>query len=337
MDLKKWNLGIVAAAIVAGPVIVSAQTVTVLHSFNGADGQLPEAVLVQGSDGNFYGTTALGGANHKGTIFKIDSAGNLTTLHSFTGFPNDGADPVAGLIQGSDGNFYGTTALGGMFAQGTLFRVTPAGAVTIVHSFSGVFGDGSVPMSALVQASDGSFFGTTALGGTHSKGTVFRTVLGVVATLHSFGGSEGANPAGKLVRGSDGNFYGTTVVGGEHQFGTAFKIDSTGNLTTLHSFSGVSGEGADPFAGLVQGSDGNFYGTTAVGGTHHVGTLFKITPAGNLTTLYSLSGPPTEGATPFSALVQASDGNFYGTTALGGAHYFGTVFRLSTSTSAPGL
>src|ERR1051326_8918701 len=115
MDLKKWNLGIVAAAIVAGPVIVSAQTVTVLHSFNGADGQLPEAVLVQGSDGNFYGTTALGGANHKGTIFKIDSAGTLATLLSCTGFANDGAAPVAGLIQGSDGNFYGTTALGGMF------------------------------------------------------------------------------------------------------------------------------------------------------------------------------------------------------------------------------
>src|ERR1051326_3143611 len=337
MDLKKWNLGIVAAAIVAGPVIVSAQTVTVLHSFNGADGQLPEAVLVQGSDGNFYGTTALGGANHKGTIFKIDSAGNLTTLHSFTGFPNDGADPVAGLIQGSDGNFYGTTALGGMFAQGTLFRVTPAGAVTIVHSFSGVFGDGSVPMSALVQASDGSFFGTTALGGTHSKGTVFRTVLGVVATLHSFGGSEGANPAGKLVRGSDGNFYGTPVRGGAHNVGTAFKVTPLGSFTMLHSFGASAGEGAYPIAGVVQGSDGNFYGTTAVGGTHHVGTLFKITPAGNLTTLYSLSGPPTEGATPFSALVQASDGNFYGTTALGGAHYFGTVFRLSTSTSAPGL
>ena len=156
--------------------------------------------------------------------------------------------------------------------------------------------------------------------------------------LHSFSGSpgEGAYPIAGLAQGSDGNFYGTTIVGGEHNFGTAFRMDPAGNVTMLHSFSGASGEGADPFAGLVQGSDGNFYGTTALGGAHHVGTLFKITTAGNLTTLYSLSGPTAEGATPFSALVQASDGNFYGTTALGGSHYFGTVFKLS-ATASPGL
>jgi len=164
MDLKKWNLAIAAAAIILGPITVNAQALTVLHSFNGTDGQLSESALVQGSDGNFYGTTALGGANHLGTVFKIDSAGNLTTLHSFSGFPNDGATPTAGLIQGSDGTFYGTTALGGMFYQGTLFRITPAGAVTILHSFSGLLGDGSIPMGGVLQASDGSLYGTTALG-----------------------------------------------------------------------------------------------------------------------------------------------------------------------------
>ena len=390
MDLKKWNVAIVAA-VIAGPITLSAQVLTVLHSFNGNDGQLAESALVQGSDGNFYGTTALGGDNDKGTVFKIDSTGNLTTLHSFSGFPSDGAIPIAGLVQGSDGNFYGTTALGGMFYQGTLFRITPAGAVTILHSFSGLLGDGSVPMSGLAQGVGGSLFGTTALGGTHSKGTVFGFALGVVVTLHSFSGApgEGANPTAKLVHGSDGNFYGTTVRGGAQNLGTAFKIGAlggftmlhsfsgslgeganplaglvqgsdgnfygttalggghylgtvfnmtpAGSVTTLHSFSGAAGEGADPLAGLVQASDGNLYGTTALGGTHHVGTLFKITPAGSLTTLYSLSGSPAEGAGPFSALVQGSDGNFYGTTALGGAHQRGAVFKFSTSALAAGL
>src|SRR5207247_2312456 len=175
------------------------------------------------------------------------------------GFPNDGANPIAGLIQGSDGNFYGTTTLGGLFYQGTLFRITPAGAVTILHSFSGLLGDGSVPMGGVVQA-------------------------------------------------ADGNLYGTTARGGAHCLGTPFTIGPAGNVTMLHSFSGSAGEGADPLAGLVQASDGNFYGTTALGGAHHVGTLFKITPAGSLTTLYSLSGSPAEGASPFAAVVQGSRG-----------------------------
>ena len=337
MHLKKWNVipAIVAAVITVGPMTVSAQVLTVLHSFNGNDGQLAESALVQGSDGNFYGTTALGGDNHKGTVFKIDATGNLTTLHSFSGFPNDGANPIAGLIQGSDGNFYGTTALGGMFYQGTLFRITPAGAVTIVRSFSGLLGDGSVPMGGLVQTSDGSLFGTTALGGAHSMGTVFRTALGIVVTLHSFSGSpdEGANPTAKLVRGSDGNFYGTTVRGGTQNRGTVFKVGSLGSFTTLHSFSGSPGEGAIPFAGLVQGSDGNFYGTTALGGEHYLGTVFNMSPAGSVTTMHSFSGSSGDGASPLAGLVQASDGNFYGTTSLGGAHYLGTIFRINPAGS----
>src|SRR6266540_1159775 len=337
MHLKKRNLvpAIVAAAITAGPMTISAQMLTVLHSFNGSDGRLPESALVQSSDANFYGTTALGGENHKGTVFKIDSTGNLTTLHSFSGFPSDGANPVAGLVQGNDGNFYGTTALGGMFGQGTLFRITPAGAVTVLHSFSGLLGDGAVPMGGLVQSNDGSFYGTTALGGAHSMGTVFRTALGIVITLHSFSGSpgEGANPIAKLVRGSDGNFYGTTVRGGAQHLGTAFKISALGSFTMLHSFSGSSGEGANPVAGLVQGSDGNFYGTTALGGQHYLGTVFKINSAGSFTTLHSFSGSAGEGADPLGGLVQGSDANFYGTTALGGAHYLGTIFRISATGS----
>jgi uncharacterized repeat protein (TIGR03803 family) len=170
---KRNLLAIVPAIITIGCVPVSAQTLTPLHSFNGGDGLSPEATLVQGSDGNFYGTTPLGGAQAKGTIFKIDAAGTLTTLHSFSGFPGDGAAPVGGLVQGSDGNFYGTTASGGAFFQGTIFRMTSSGAITVLHSFNSFFGEGAVPIAGLVEGSDGNFYGTTALGGAHGADTKF--------------------------------------------------------------------------------------------------------------------------------------------------------------------
>src|SRR6478672_11347102 len=228
MHLRNGNLlTIVAAIITVGCITVSAQPLTTLHSFNGGDGRSPEATLVQGSDGNFYGTTPLGGAHAKGTVFKIDSTGSLTTLHSFSGFPADGAVPVAGLIQGNDGNFYGTTTVGGAHHKGTVFKIDAAGTFTTLHSFSGSPTDGANPVAALVQGNDGNFYGTTALGGTRSRGTIFN-------------------------------------------------IDATGSLTTLHSFSGSPGEGALPFAGLVQGSDGKFYGTTALGGAHGAGTVFNL-------------------------------------------------------------
>src|SRR5215472_16632340 len=223
-------LAIVAAIVAIGCITVSAQTLTTLHSFNGGDGLSPEATLVQGSDGNFYGTTPLGGAQAKGTVFKIDAAGTLTTLHSFSGFPGDGATPVGGLVQGSNGNFYGTTVSGGAFFQGTIFQMTSSGAITVLHSFNSFFGEGAVPVAGLVQGNDGNFYGSTALGGTRFQGTVF-------------------------------------------------KIDAAGNFSTLHSFSGSPGEGANPVADLVQGSDGNFYGTTPSGGAQFQGTVFRITTA----------------------------------------------------------
>src|SRR6476661_2409528 len=228
MHLRNGNLlTIVAATITVGCITVSAQPLTTLHSFNGGDGRSPEATLVQGSDGNFYGTTPLGGAHAKGTVFKIDSTGSLTTLHSFSGFPADGAVPVAGLVQGTDGNFYGTTTSGGAHHKGTVFKIDAAGTFTTLHSFSG-------------------------------------------------SPTDGANPVAALVQGSDGNFYGTTPSGGEHFQGVVLRISQGPALTVLHSFSGHPAEGAVPFAALVQGSDGNFYGTTALGGAHGAGTVFNL-------------------------------------------------------------
>jgi uncharacterized repeat protein (TIGR03803 family) len=286
---------------------------------------------VQGSDGNFYGTTASGGAFFQGTVFRMTPSGAITVLHSFNSFLSEGAIPIAGLVQGSDGNFYGTTALGGAHFKGTVFKIDATGNLTTLRSFSGSPSEGTNPVGALVQGSDDNFYGTTASGGEHFQGTVFRiTPAGALTVLHSFSGypSEGAIPIAGLVQSSDGNFYGTTALGGAHFKGTVFKIDATGSLTTLHSFSGSPSQGANPVAALVQGSDGNFYGTTALGGAHLKGTAFKIDATGSLTTLHSFSGSPSEGAVPFAGLVEGSDGNFYGTTALGGAHGEGTVFKL---------
>ena len=237
---------------------------TSLYSFTGGnDGADPDAGLVQGSDGNFYGTTYDGGTNGGyGTVFKISTNGALTSLYSFTG-GNDGADPNAGLVQGSDGNFYGTTYSGGTNDSGTVFKISTNGALTSLYSFTDG-NDGAYPYAGLVQGSDGNFYGTTDGGGTNGGyGTVFKiSTNGALTSLYSFtGGNDGAYPEAGLVQGSDGNFYGTTMRRYGYGHGTVFKISTNGALTSLYSFTGGN-DGASPQAGLVQGSDGNFYGTT---------------------------------------------------------------------------
>ena len=300
---------------------------TILHSFTGGgnDGEYPQAGLIQGSDGNFYGTT--GGAN-TGTVFKITPQGQLITLYRFTG-GTDGSQPVAGLIQGRDGNFYGTTGGG----NGTVFKITPQGVKAILYSFAGRK-DGAFLYSGVIQASDGNFYGTTGVGGAFNDGTVFKiTPQGVKITLYSFVGGlkDGAHPQAGVIQASDGNFYGTTTQGGNgeyNNFGTVFKITPQGVETILHSFANDGTDGISPFAGLIQGRDGNFYGTTYYGGDG-CGTVFKITPQGQEIVLYSFAYPGTDGVKPQAALIQDSDGNFYGTTQWGGIGGNGTVFKLT--------
>ncbi len=324
-----------AAAMIASP----AQTLTTMMNFNGTDGANPGASLVQGTDGNFYGTTAKGGANGYGTVFKITPAGTLTTLHSFDG--TDGYEPLAGLVQANDGNFYGTTYYGGnggcqLPGCGTVFKITSGGALTTLHSFAGA--DGAAPLAGLVQAADGNFYATTVYGGTYNDGTVFKiTSGGALTTLYSFCAQTGCNgtyPSAGLVQATDGNFYGTAFYGGTYNDGTVFKITAEGTLTTLYSLGG--GAGANPWAAaLVQATDGSFYGTALNGGTYGDGVVFKITSSGTLTTLHSFNS--SDGANPQGGLVQATDGNFYGTTFFGGANDncaappngCGTVFRLA--------
>ncbi|MGD0058186.1 MAG: choice-of-anchor tandem repeat GloVer-containing protein [Verrucomicrobiia bacterium] len=337
---------VIALVFVAGWAFnAGAQTETNLYSFGSSphDGALPEAALVKGSDGNFYGTTDYGGTNNNGTVFRISPSGTYTSLYSFTGYPTDGGNPEGGLVQGSDGNFYGTTALGGTLGVGTVFRISPSGTYTNLYSFTGYPNgpDGAYADSGLVQGSDGNLYGTTAAGGIHSSGTVYRiSFSGIYTNLYSFRGfPDGAEPFvfGGLVQGIDGNLYGTTWRGGTHGDGTVFRISPSGTYTSLYSFAGYPNAGNGPFVGLVQGSDGNFYGTTIIGGTNNQGTVFRISPSGTNTTLYMFVGSPTDGNQPRSGLVQGSDGNLYGATQYGGIHSTGTVFRISPSGSYTNL
>jgi uncharacterized repeat protein (TIGR03803 family) len=266
--------------------ITPSGTLTTLYSFCSnigcTDGYYPLAALVQGSGGNFYGTTWYGGANGEGTVFKITPTGMLTTLYSFCAQSNctDGAEPHAGLIEGTDGNFYGTTE-GGTSSLGTVFKITPTGTLTTLHSFG--LTDGGNPYAGLVQGSDGNFYGTTVDGGTgggctYGCGTVFKmTPTGTLTTLHSFDFTDGAGPTG-LIQATNGNFYGTTSIDGANSAGTVFTISPTGTLTTLYNFCSQSGctDGDGPVAGLVQDTNGNFYGTTYSGGTFASGTVFGL-------------------------------------------------------------
>jgi uncharacterized repeat protein (TIGR03803 family) len=307
-------------------------SLTNLYSFGTVsnDGNFPSAGLVQGSDGNFYGTTQFGGTIDDGTVFRISLSGSYTNLHSFLGSPIDGKFPSAGLVQGSDGNFYGTTEYGGTNDDGAVFRISPSGSYTNLYSFLGSPIDGKFPSAGLVQGSDGNFYGTTQFGGTNDDGTVFRiNPSGSYTNLYSFGtvSNDGVYPLAGLVQGSDGNFYGTTIQGGAYGYGTVFRISPSGSYTNLYAFGTVSNDGNFSSAGLVQGSDGNFYGTTYFGGTIDDGTVFRISPSGSYTNLYSFNSSPNDGSKPLAGLVQGSDGNFYGTTTFGGINDNGTVFK----------
>src|ERR1022692_4324052 len=331
-------------------IALPAQTFALLHTFNGADGEYPFAGLVQATNGYLYGTTYAGGANafgvYEGTVLKMTAGGALTTIYNF-GTTAVGGDPWCGLVQATNGELYGTTSTGGVNGDGMVFRITPGGTLTTLHSFDGTDGDG--PTTGLIQSTDGNLYGTTLKGGACTGpggcGTVFKmTPGGKLTTLYSFctqaGCIDGVSPYAGLVEGTDGNFYGTTTNGGANCFsgggcGTVFKITPTGKLTTLYNFCSLSGcrDGADPVVGLVQATNGDFYGTTQDGGANAIGTVFRITPSGSLTRLYSFcsqSGCP-DGSYPNGGLVRGTNGDLYGTTTFGGTCAItsgcGTIFK----------
>ncbi len=352
--------------------------VTPLHEFSGTYGEYLQSPLVQASDGYFYGTAFAGGDlscttadgfTGCGTVFKMDSSGVVTVLHMFEG-GTEGEEPGGKLTIGTDGYFYGITNRGGASGFGTVFQMDSSGKVNTLHSFSGGT-DGLLPEGGLIQATDGYFYGTTGGGGDLSCqiwtgyqgcGTVFRIDPAEhFTTLYTFeGGTDGANPTEDLLEASDGYLYGTTLFGGDASCsvsgytgcGTIFKMDTAGHLILVHDFSGGS-EGGVPFSALIQAGDGDFYGTATAGGNPACsvtasdeeyptyvgcGTVFKMDSAGNVNALYSFSGSPTDGSNPFAALIEGSDGYLYGTTRWGGTDSScpytdnggcGTVFKVS--------
>ena len=299
--------------------------------------------LVQGCDGNFYGTAEDVGSSKGGFIYTVTPGGQVTALHHFGdgSVANDGTDPTPGLIQGGDGNFYGTTEFGGAAGEGCAYRMTPRGAITILHSFGDgtVTNDGQFPTCGLTQGPDGNFYGMTFGGGsaTANAGTIFQmTPAGTVTIIHAFGDgtvtNDGAQPSAVLFLGDDGNLYGTTQAGGSFTDGCVFQVTTQGLVTILHSFGDgtVTNDGDTPVGPLIEGFDTNFYGTTSVGGANGQGTMFSITKAGVVTIIHSFGDATVtnDGAYPIG-LTQTTGGNFYGVTETGGFGIgFGTVFAV---------
>jgi uncharacterized repeat protein (TIGR03803 family) len=305
------------------------------------DGSGPGA-LGLGADGNFYSGAESGGMFGYGTIFKFTGSGTPITLHDFDG--TDGARLYDRMVQLGDGNFYGTTPYGGNLGEcaegpgcGTVFQMTPSGTLTTLHDFCSLpdCADGAVLYESLALGTDGNFYGATWAGGSAADaGTVFTiTPTGTLTTIYTFcvdgypfcGGPGALGPA----LGRHGDFYGTTAFGGAYGEGSIFKITPQGKLTTIYSFCAqiACTDGSDARSGVILGSDGNLYGTTYYGGTYNEGTVFRITPAGVLTTLHSFDG--TDGYYPIGEMFQATNGVFYGQTTLGGSGADGTIFSVS--------
>jgi uncharacterized repeat protein (TIGR03803 family) len=378
---------IAAVLILAFSTETKAQIFQELYSFSdGQDGGEPEGALIQGNDGNFYGTTTVGGAWGGGTIFRITPGGMLTTLASFDG-TNDGTYPYGALLQAADGNFYGTT-LYGPNSQGTVFKMTLDGALTTLGWFmagysgppTGNLLNGDSPNGDLIQGSDGNIYGTT------QGGTVFRLVpSGTNWQLQGLGTPPGGNaiPSGGLLQATDGSFYGVTVGSADAPYGTIYQMTPDGTVSTFVTLLGGYDQAVNPVGNLWQATDGSFYGTAQCCGDN--GCLFKCTTNGVLTTFpcdydaggglnpplvqandgnfygtsvtgnaddpfypgskgwmfemspegvytpilsFTAANPPYLGADPLTGLVQGADGNLYGTTSLDGSHGYGNVFRI---------
>jgi uncharacterized repeat protein (TIGR03803 family) len=342
-----WVLAAMLGLVVIATQSAQAQRYRVLYSFAGrSDGFGPYAGLVRDAAGNFYGTTIWGGGipenSGQGTVFKLDTSGTETVLHSFTDNPDeDGSQPYGSLIRDAAGNLYGTTYNSGA-SYGTIFKLDAGGNETVLHRFTGA-PDGAGPFAGLVRDAAGNLYGTTLYGGAFTYGEVFKLdTSGNEIVLHSFNGTDGSGPSGGLILDAAGNLYGTTSNGGAYGGGTVFKLDTAGTETVLYSFKGgVHADGSQPVAVLVRDTARNLYGTTEWGGdltceSYGCGTVFKVDPTGKETVLHTFTGG-ADGEQPWAGLVRDAAGNLYGTTQAGGGtgcqggKGCGTIFKVDTS------
>jgi uncharacterized repeat protein (TIGR03803 family) len=256
-------------------------------------------------------------------------AQTYSVLYSFKGSP-DGGTPFAGVILDTKGNLYGTTYAGGASSDGTVFEVSKTGKETALYSFD--YTDGTNPTGGLIRDAEGNLYGTTYGGGASGGGTVFElSKTGKETVLYSFkGGTDGVNPFAGVIMDANGNLYGTIYYGGAHSAGTIFEVSKTRKETVLYSFGGVDGK--NPMAGVIRDARGNLYGTTLYGGTGcnglGCGVVFKLSKTGKETVLYAFTGG-TDGSEPEGGLIQDAKGNLYGTTSIGGASGWGTVFQVT--------
>ncbi len=328
------------AGVLLFAVAASAQTYTALHTYPIGSGNYSgigwPQVMSQGRDGILYSTISNDGTKNVGTVFSITTAGQLNTIYSFCPLTGcaDGASPLGGVTLGFDGNFYGTTQGGGSHGAGTVFKVTPTGTLTTLWNFANGTDD-SVPFYTTLQGQDGNMYGVSAAQYNGQYGAFFKvSASGVFKALRDFNYTNGANP-NLPTQGTDGNFYGTTQGGGDPtcKCGVVYKATAAGAITVLHNFKGYPTDGYRPLAVLVQGYDGNFYGTTYQGGAKNFGSVFKITPSGTFTLLYSFDSVAGDGLKPITGLTLGTDGNFYGTTGNGGTKNFGSLYKITPAGS----
>jgi len=302
-----------------------AQTYTVIHNMGStADDAVNPAIagtIVQSRGGAMFSTAGGGTDGTLGRAFRITTSGTTSTLETF----HPGQQVSGGLTLGTDGLYYGTANNGGTYGKGVIFKMTQDGVRTPLYSFHGG-SDGGYPTAAPIQSQAGDFYGTTE--GRTGFGSVYRiNKYGDFTLLHTFTGTpDGARPYGPLVQGNDYYLYGTTELGGTHGAGTIFRVSSTGDFKVIYNFNFT--DGAYPFAGLIQAKDGNFYGVTAWGGSMSDGTVFKMTPNYTVSLLHSFM-MGADGGVPMGGLVQATDGNLYGTASGYGAADGGVLFRIS--------
>jgi len=317
-------------------------TETVLHSLGDGttDGRTPYAGLIRDKAGNLYGTTYEGGGigcvDGCGTVFKVDTQGTETVLHSFAGGTTDGCFPYAGLLLDKAGNLYGTTQSCGASNNGIVFKVSKGGKVTVLHNFAGGANDGANPLyGSLLRDTKGALYGVAQYGGTSNDGVVYKlSKTGALRVLHSFAGgtTDGCNPYGTPAMDTLGNLYGTSVACGPSNMGVVWKVTKSGAEKVLHNFAGGTKDGAQPIAGLILDAKGNLYGDTQYGGGtgcfgSGCGTVYKVSATGKLVLLHIFEG--SEGALPFGVVLRDTKGNLYGTAFLGGIPDWGTVWELS--------